>query len=764
MKRPDVLEIGRWLLVVLAGTLCSAENENAQSISGPLGDHGSPAQFAADPVSLPEAYDLRTYGHVTSIKRQRGGTCWCHGTMAAIESNLLKTGLWQVGGDSEPPNLAEYHLDWWNGFNEHNNDDLDRATGHGLIVHQGGDYLVAAAYITRGEGAISCVIANDSNEYDDGWYERVPARRHPSYLTYYARDIEWYTAGEDLSNITTIKRAIMAHGATATCVYAHEGFCDPNLGGTAYQPPTDTNAPNHSIAIIGWDDHRRTEAPQEGAWLVKNSWGSDWNGDGYCWVSYYDKHCGQDPEMGAVSFQNVELLPYDHIYYHDYHGWRDTKTDCDATFNAFVARGTERVKSVSFYTATDDVTYTTKVYDRFEDGALRGELAAKAGHIANRGFHTIDLHAPITVRRGDDFYVYLELSAGGYAYDRTSEVKVLLDETTTAIVAGDPPAGQVGAASAREVSWFDHCRLAKMNLEGNSGVAVESASQPNQSYFLEGTTWWDLYDLDPTANFCIKALTVDVSPDFNRDKTIDLEDLTVICLFWQAGRGDEVWNEICDLNLDGVIDARDFAVLAEHWGEDLLVFAYPLAHWALDETEGVVAHDSAGHNHAELFGDPVWQPGGGIAGGALLLDGDADFIGTEFVLNSAEGPFSVFAWVKGGAPGQTIVSQLWGVNWLSADPVRGCLRTELREASHAAQPLVSGVIVADGDWHRVGVIWDGTNRILYVDDIEVATDTQPSLAQSIEGLNIGCGPDMAPGTFWTGLMDDVRIYNRAVKP
>jgi len=32
------------------------------------------------------------------------------------------------------------------------------------------------------------------------------------------------------------------------------------------------------------------------------------------------------------------------------------------------------------------------------------------------------------------------------------------------------------------------------------------------------------------------------------------------------------------------------------------------------------------------------------------------------------------------------------------------------------------------------------------------------------GLNIGCGKNMTPNTYWTGLIDDVRIYNRAVKP
>jgi hypothetical protein len=64
----------------------------------------------------------------------------------------------------------------------------------------------------------------------------------------------------------------------------------------------------------------------------------------------------------------------------------------------------------------------------------------------------------------------------------------------------------------------------------------------------------------------------------------------------------------------------------------------------------------------------------------------------------------------------------------------------------------------------VGLTWDGSNRILYVDDLEVAKDTQAQLGGSSEGLYIGAGKNLESGSFFSGLIDDVRIYDRAVTP
>jgi hypothetical protein len=265
-----------------------------------------------------------------------------------------------------------------------------------------------------------------------------------------------------------------------------------------------------------------------------------------------------------------------------------------------------------------------------------------------------------------------------------------------------------------------------------------------------GGTWGDIYQ-SPIIPIV----------DLNGDGVVDATDMCIMIDHWGKNYS------LCDIGPrplgDGVVDVEDLKVLAEHLFEE--VFPPELvALWKLDETEGSIAEDSAGDNNGIVFGDAVWQPDGGMIKGALQFDGIDDYIETDFVLNPAEGAFSIFAWIKGGDPGQVVLSQTGGANWLSADPSEGNFTTELVPPTTRSPlpPLVSETVITDGNWHHIGFVRSGASRTLYVDSVMAAEDVQNNLATSINGLYIGAGKNLEAGTFFSGLIDDVRIYNVAL--
>jgi len=256
----------------------------------------------------------------------------------------------------------------------------------------------------------------------------------------------------------------------------------------------------------------------------------------------------------------------------------------------------------------------------------------------------------------------------------------------------------------------------------------------------------------------VKVESLDVPiVDFDGDGKVDIKDLLRLIEYWGQDEPS------VDLSGDGTVDEKDLEILMTYWDQEVPDRTL-MAHWALDETEGDIACDSTGICDAVLVGDPVWEPDGGYIDGALQLDGVDDYAVTPFVVNPTDGPFSVFAWVRGGAPAQTIISQADGTDWLQTDATEGRLMTSLSnpDSRMPPLPLVSDKAITDNDWHRIGLVCDGMCRALYVDEVLVAEDTQSTGADCQGGLNIGCGTDS--GGLFSGLIDDVRLYNRAIRP
>jgi Tol biopolymer transport system component len=299
----------------------------------------------------------------------------------------------------------------------------------------------------------------------------------------------------------------------------------------------------------------------------------------------------------------------------------------------------------------------------------------------------------------------------------------------------------------------------QVNMPGYDNGIPNLSADGSTLYFLSnrpgGFGGWDLWQVS------IKPII-----DFNADGIVDSIDMCMMVDYWET---DEPLYDIAPAPFgDSIVDVKDLIVLSEHLFEDYRL----IAHWKLDEEIGNTAQDSVGDYNGTLHGESFWRPEGGVFDGALEFDGNGDYVSTPFILNPKEETFSVFAWIKGGAPEQVIIAQsntpgsrstIPGCTWLGINLFEGKLMTGLMDTFFG--PLESDSVITDGQWHNIGLVYDRVlmKRQLYVDGVEVAADTDfIGGVQTTGGLYIGAGQALDADTFFSGLIDDVHIYNKAL--
>ena len=186
--------------------------------------------------------------------------------------------------------------------------------------------------------------------------------------------------------------------------------------------------------------------------------------------------------------------------------------------------------------------------------------------------------------------------------------------------------------------------------------------------------------------------------------------------------------------------------------------------WTFDEGQGTTAVDWSGNgNHGTLAGDPQWVSG--YFGDALAFDGSGDYV------NCGHGPtlnirdeITVACWIKVAAftrTWETILAKGDNSYRMSRGPGNG-------DSIHFGCNGTSGgnlnatTIVTDDKWHHVALVYDGTDKIVYIDGVEDARlASTGQIAESNYELYIGANSQQA-GRFLEGLVDDVRIYSRAL--
>jgi len=438
--------------------------------------------------TLPASYDLRSSGYVTSVKDQGYcGSCWTFATYGSLESWLLKN-------EGETWDFSENHLKNYHGFDWGPCD--------------GGNPDISTAYLAQWQGPV-----DESDDPYHDWDDR-PSPGGPAQK--YLKNALWFFS------YTDIKNAIMNYGALDADMYWNPVYYN-SFNYTYYY--NGGSSPNHEITIVGWDDNKPVSgAPGNGAWLIKNSWGTSWGDSGYFWISYYDSQA----ITYALAFCNaVPNSTYLTNYQYDPLGWTMNVgygSSIAWAANIFTATAKESLKAVALYAVDNNVAYQIYIYDNFSGSSFSGLLGSTSGTLINSGYQTISLPSAINLTNGDDFSIVVKFTTTGYGYPVPVEADFI-------------------------------------------GYSSGATANPGESYISSsGSTFTDItsYGGYENTNVCIKGLTVPIT-DYNKDETVNFPDYQDFADAWGTSFGEPGFNDIYDLSDNNVIDLPDLAIFSDSW-------------------------------------------------------------------------------------------------------------------------------------------------------------------------------------------------------
>ncbi len=336
---------------------------------------------------LPAAYDMRDYGRVTPVRDQgRYGTCWAFASLGALETTLLP---------QEEIVFSTDHMSMNNSYN--------------LAIDSGGEHTMSIAYLAAWQGP---VYEEDDPYGDEVSNENLKAVKHlEEALIINEKDMD------------VLKSAIFRYGAVETSVYTQMEYVDSE---SPYYSKENASyyydgeeLPNHDVVVVGWDDNYAkenfTNIPEgDGAFICKNSWGTEFGDKGYVYVSYYDVNICQK----SVVYTRVgDADNYDNIYQTDLLGWiGHMGFDKEEAYfaNVYTAGEGEELKAVSFYATGEDTEFEVYVVTDYvdKDSLLDREFVA-AGSTKYAGYYTVDLPEGIRLKDKEKFAVVVKIKTPG---------------------------------------------------------------------------------------------------------------------------------------------------------------------------------------------------------------------------------------------------------------------------------------------------------------------------------------------------------------
>ncbi len=220
------------------------------------------------------------------------------------------------------------------------------------------------------------------------------------------------------------------------------------------------------------------------------------------------------------------------------------------------------------------------------------------------------------------------------------------------------------------------------------------------------------------------------------------------------GEGKEVKNNVGDIIISrtGLISGRV---------EDGLV-----GYWHFDEGTSTVTYDATSHkNNGLIYGGANWVKG--KVGGALDFNGINNYVALPpNFLNVVD--FTFIAWVKwnGGGNWQRIFDFGQNTNanmFLTPKSGANTLRFAITISGSNNEQRLNTDYLPVGEWKFIAVVLDGDIGRLYVDGVLKDTQTITLNPNQVVGANNWFGKSQyTADEYFNGLIDEIRIYNRAL--
>ncbi len=384
-------------------------------------------QILGEGFQFPESYNLCDYGLVTPVRDQGGyGTCWAHGILGSVETGLI--------AKHDQIDLSEWHLAYYTYWGDDTYGQYDPETD---IFNYGGWSVTGLNALTRWFGPVDEATVPYGND-DIRYYSDEELLALRSQAAYHVQDAYInnsymdYTSGQVTRSNENLKAMLMSGHSVSFTYNANESFC--NAETEAYYCPY-YSLGNHIVLLVGWDDNypkenfnQDNQPENDGAWLIKNSWGDYGPENGYAWISYEDQSAND--YVVAIAEENDN---YETQQSHDTFGWLtslapgDTPAKSSYLSTVLTAEADTEVCAASFYTTDNGTEYEITVYTDLQDP--KNPTSGTASDVTSGseiycGYHTVDLTRAVPVSAGEQYSIVVKLTNPENPYPVAAEALI----------------------------------------------------------------------------------------------------------------------------------------------------------------------------------------------------------------------------------------------------------------------------------------------------------------------------------------------------